>query len=39
MARRKRMARRRSRRVFTKTASKTHRKNLRDRIMRGGWRL
>lgn len=39
MAFRKKMKRRNSKSLFTKTASKTHRKNLQDRPMRGGIRL
>jgi len=37
---RRRMGRRRSRRLFTKTAMRTHRRNsLRSPVMRGGIRL
>lgn len=38
MAYRKRMTRRRSKRVFRR-GTRTKRKNLRSRPMRGGWRL
>ena len=37
--RRKRMSRRRSRKYFTKTARKVHRKNIPTNPMRGGIRL
>lgn len=36
---RKRIRRGRSGRIFRRTASRVHRKNLRRRIMRGGYRL
>lgn len=40
MAFRKRMKnRRRDRRRFSKTAGRTHKKNLRGRVARGGFRL
>lgn len=37
--RRRRMSRRGSKRLFRKTASRTHKKNLRRRPMRGGYRI
>lgn len=37
--RRRRMSRRRSRRLFSRTALRTRRKNLRARPMRGGFRI
>lgn len=39
MAKRRKMSRRGSRRYFSATASKTHRKNLRAIPMRGGYRI
>ncbi len=39
MAYRRKMGRKRSRRVFRKSASRTHRKNISPRPMRGGIRL
>lgn len=39
MARRKRMSRRKSRRLFSRTASRTRKKNLRAVPMRGGFRI
>lgn len=39
MAKRRKMSRRGSRRYFSATASKTHRKNLRAISMRGGYRI
>lgn len=39
MKKRKRMSSRRSRRLFRKTASRTHRRNLRAVPMRGGIRM
>ncbi len=39
MAYRKKMRRGRSKRMFSKTASRTHRKNVSPRPMRGGIRL
>jgi len=39
MAYRKKMGRRKSRRLFTKTARRTHKKNLTTGPMRGGIRL
>ena len=39
MAKRRKMSKRGSRRYFTATASKTHRKNVKPRPMRGGTRL
>lgn len=39
MAFRKKMSKRRSRRVFRHTASRTHRRNVDARPMRGGIRL
>lgn len=39
MKRRSRMSRKKSRRVFAKTASRTHKKNVKRPIMRGGIRL
>ena len=37
--RRKRLSRRRSRRLFSRTALRTRKKNLRARPMRGGFRI
>jgi len=37
--RRNKMKKRKSRRLFSKTASKVHRKNMPGKIMRGGIRL
>lgn len=37
--RRRRMSRRGSRRMFSRTASRSHRRNLRARPMRGGFRI
>jgi hypothetical protein len=37
--RRRKMNKRRSKRLFRKTGSKTHKKNLRAPVMRGGIRL
>ncbi len=37
--RRQRMNRKKSRKLFSKTASRTNGKNIRGRPMRGGWRL
>lgn len=39
MAKRRKMSRRGSRKYFSATASKTHRKNLRATPMRGGYRI
>lgn len=39
MAYRKKMSRDKSQRYFTKTASKTHYKNIKPRPMRGGIRM
>jgi hypothetical protein len=39
MKRRRHMTRRRSKRLFTKTAKRTHRRNVHARPMRGGIRL
>ncbi len=39
MAYRRKMSKRRSRRLFKKTGSRTHRKNISPRPMRGGIRL
>nr|DAG00493.1 MAG TPA: hypothetical protein [Microviridae sp. ct05d3]DAX06366.1 MAG TPA: hypothetical protein [Microviridae sp.] len=39
MARRRRLTRRGSRRLFSKTASRTRKRNLRARPMRGGFRI
>ena len=39
MARRQRMGKKKSRKVFSKTARKTHKKNLYSNPMRGGIRL
>lgn len=39
MAYRRKMKKGRSRKLFSKTAKKTHRKNVPGRIMRGGYRL
>lgn len=39
MAYRSKMSRKRSKKVFRKTASKTHKKNLKTTPMRGGIRL
>lgn len=39
MRKRKKLSRKGSKRLFRKTASKTHKKNLRGRPMRGGIRL
>lgn len=39
MAKRFKMSKRKSRRLFTKTASKTHRYNVQRKPMRGGTRL
>jgi len=39
MAYRKKMGKRRSKKLFSKTASRTHRKNIRSGSMRGGIRL
>lgn len=39
MKRRVKLSRGRSKRVFSKTASKTHKKNLHRTVMRGGIRL
>ncbi len=39
MAYRKRMSRRKSKKYFSKTASRSHRKNFRASPMRGGIRL
>ncbi len=36
---RRKMSKQKSRKVFKKSASRTHKKNLRDRPMRGGIRL
>lgn len=36
---RKRMSRKKSRKLFRRTASKTHKKNLRRHPMRGGYRI
>lgn len=36
---RKHLSRRRSRRLFRRTASKVHRRNLRRKLSRGGYRL
>jgi hypothetical protein len=37
--RRRKMGMRKSKKLFTKTASRTHRKNVQSRPMRGGIRL
>lgn len=37
--RRQKLSRKRSKSMFTKGASKTHRKNIRATVMRGGYRL
>jgi len=39
MAYRKKMKKRKSKKLFSKTASRTHKKNIRNRPMRGGIRL
>jgi hypothetical protein len=39
VARRRRLTRRGSRRLFSKTASRTRKRNLRARPMRGGFRI
>ncbi|MUU06574.1 MAG: nonstructural protein [Phascolarctobacterium sp.] len=39
IVRRHKMSRRRSRKLFSKTASRTRSKNLRSRPMRGGYRI
>lgn len=36
---RTRLTKKRSRRIFRRTASKVHKKNLRRRVYRGGYRL
>lgn len=33
------MTRKRSRRVFRRSAGRTHKKNLPRKVMRGGWRM
>lgn len=39
MAKRTKMGRKRSRRLFSKTATRVNRKNISPRVMRGGIRL
>lgn len=39
MRKRQKMSRGKSRRVFTRTAKKTHKRNISSRAMRGGIRL
>lgn len=39
MPRRKRMSKRKSKKLFSKTASRTHKKNVSPAVMRGGIRL
>lgn len=39
MARRRRMSKRSSRRLFSKTASRRHKRNRRPAFMRGGYRI
>ena len=39
MRKRKKLSKKKSRRLFSKTAAKTHRKNVRAMPMRGGFRL
>lgn len=39
MAKRRKMSKRRSKRLFKKTAARSHRKNDRPMVMRGGYRL
>lgn len=36
---RRKMSRRKSKKLFRRTASRTHRYNMRAHPMRGGWRL
>jgi hypothetical protein len=39
MAKRKSMSKRKSKRLFSKTGARVHRKNLRPAVRRGGYRL